>query len=155
MSFLPSGTLDLQNVKFGAWGEPRSYSTPNPVTYRKPRLRDISDGLSKTLLIAERAGRPDWYRRGMPVDPYPYANPNVGMDHHQAAWGISTHYWWLVFWHEQSINETNATGIYSFHTSGANVGLADGSVRFLLEDIDQEILNAMATRSAGDMVTLD
>lgn len=148
--FLPSGTVDLQNVKFGAWGEPRSYYTQNSISYRKPRLKDISDGLSHTILIAERAGRPDLYRRGMSVDPYPYSDPSKGMDNHQAAWGISTHFWWLVFWHEQSINETNAKGIYSFHTSGANVGLADGSVRFLSEDTDQGILNALATRSAGD-----
>ncbi|OYW12262.1 MAG: hypothetical protein B7Z55_18425, partial [Planctomycetales bacterium 12-60-4] len=38
VSFKPSGTFDLQNVKFGAWGEPRSYyafQTSN--TFRKPR----------------------------------------------------------------------------------------------------------------------
>ena len=77
------------------------------------------------------------------------------MDLHQAAWGISTHIWWLVFDHDQAINDTNATGIYSFHSSGANVGLADGSVRFLSETIDQETLNALVTRSAGDIASVD
>ncbi len=157
VSFKPSGTLDLQNVKFGAWGEPRSYSANQSKSkgYRKPRLRDLTDGQSSTVLVAERAGRPDWYRRGKAVDPYPYSNPESGMDHHQAAWGISTHFWWLVTWHEQSINESNANGIYSFHAAGANVGLADSSVRFLSESMNQDTLNALLTRASGEIVSLE
>jgi prepilin-type processing-associated H-X9-DG protein len=77
------------------------------------------------------------------------------MDLHQAAWGISTHIWWLVFDHDQSINATNTTGIYSFHNGGANVGMADGSVRFLSETIAQETLNALVTRSGGEIVSTD
>jgi len=111
-------------------------------------------GLSNTMLVGERAGRPDLYRRGKPVDPYPYSRPDMGMDHHQAAWGISTHIWWLVFQHDQAINDTNATGLYSFHPSGANVAFADGSVRFLSEHTDTKTLSAMATRSANDSVNL-
>ncbi|QDU75466.1 hypothetical protein Pan97_24980 [Bremerella volcania] len=149
--FKPSGTVDLQNIKFGAWGEPRSYNPlPAKDAYRKARLRDVSDGQSNTILVAERAGRPDWYRKGEPVDVYPYDDPTTGMDHHQAAWGVSTHFWWLVFGHEEGINESNSGGIYSFHAGGANVGLADGSVRFLPESIDQETLNALVTRASGD-----
>lgn len=77
------------------------------------------------------------------------------MDIHQAAWGISTHIWWLVFDHDQAINDTNATGIFSFHSSGTNVGLADGSVRFLSDTMAQETLNALVTRSAGDDATAE
>jgi prepilin-type processing-associated H-X9-DG protein len=147
--FHPSGTTDLQNVKFGAWGEPLSYNYPTPISYRQARLSDITDGLSNTILIAERAGRPDLYERGKDVDPYPFDDRGDGMDHHQAAWAISTHFWWLTFWHEQGINETNR-GIFSFHASGANIGFADGSVRFLSESIDQTALNALVTRAEGD-----
>ncbi|WDI42117.1 DUF1559 domain-containing protein [Bremerella sp. P1] len=156
VSFKPSGTTDLQNIKFGAWGEPRSYfSAARKNQYRQARLRDLSDGQSSTILVAERAGRPDWYRKGEPVDTYPYDDPTRGMDHHQAAWGISTHFWWLVVWHEQGINESNSNGIYSFHSGGANVVLADGSVRFLPESMDQETLNALVTRGGGDVAVVD
>ena len=156
VSFRPSGTIDLRNVKFGAWGEPTSYiPSAKPIDYRRPRISGISDGQSNTILFAERAGRPDLYERGKNVDPYPFDDRTNGMDHHQAAWGISTHFWWLVFWHEQGINDTNRTGIFSFHASGANVGLADGSVRFLGETTDQDVLNALATRASGDVVSLD
>lgn len=152
VSFHPSGTTDLHNVKFGAWGEPLSYNYPTPISYRRARLSDITDGLSNTILIAERAGRPDLYERGKAVDPYPFDDRGDGIDHHQAAWAISTHFWWLILWHEQGINETNR-GIYSFHASGANVGFADGSVRLLSEEIDQTSLNALVTRAEDDIAS--
>jgi hypothetical protein len=57
--------------------------------------------------------------------------------------------------HEQGIKETNRTGVFSLYASGAYDGLADGSVRFLSESVDQATLNALATRSAGDVVFLD
>ena len=122
------GSADLRGIRFGVWGEPQyNPNTGKSLGYRMTRFRDVSDGLSNTMLVAERAGRPDLYRRGKPVDPYPNSRPDMGMDHHQAAWGISTHIWWLVFQHDQAINDTNATGLYSFHPSGANVAFADGS----------------------------
>lgn len=154
--FKPSGTTDLQNIKFGAWGEPRTYdSFAPPNAYRQARLQDLHDGQTNTILTAERAGRPDWYQRGKPVDPYPFSKPGIGMDHHQAAWGVSTHFWWLVFSHDESINQSNAKGIYSFHAGGAYAGMADGSVRFLSESMDQNTLNALATRASGEVVSTD
>lgn len=152
---LTEGSGDLSGIKFGPWGDTRYDINRKPIAYRPGRFAKVSDGLSNTILIGERAGRPDWYRRGEATEPYPYLKPNMGPDHHQAAWGISTHIWWLVFGHEQSINDTNAKGIYSFHKAGANAGMADGSVRFLSESMDQEVLNAMVTRSEGDSVVAD
>jgi len=137
-------------VRFGPWGKVQYRANLDPVSYDPGKFASVSDGLSNTILIGERAGRPDWHRRGREVDSYPYSNSDYAIDHYQAAWGISTHFWWLVFNRDQGINETNARGIYSFHHAGANVGLTDGSVRFLSDTIDQEALNALITRSAGD-----
>jgi len=146
---------DLRAVKFGAWGEPKySVTVLNPISYRTARLRDVSDGLSNTILIGERSGRPDVYGRGQVVIPY-YSGSQDHGDLHQPARGISTHIWWLVSGSESPINSSNLNGIFSFHAMGANVGLADGSVRFLSEDLDQNTLNALQTRSAGDIATPD
>lgn len=146
------------SIKFGAWGEPTYSDGINLVkSIRTARFRDIRDGLSKTMLIGEKAGRPDLYEKGKAVDPYPYSYspPNIApIEPQQTAWGISTHIMWLVLESFQ-VNQTNATGIFGFHKSGANAGFADGSVRFLSEDTDVNTLRAMVTRSAGDRVELE
>ena len=158
--FPPSPTMansaDLRGIRFGVWGEPQYDSKTRKITrVRTARFRDVSDGLSKSIMVGERAGRPDLYRRQKLVNPYPYSNSDDVMDHHQAAWGISTNIWWLVFGYDQSINQTNSNGLFSFHISGANIALADSSVRFLSEQTDVKTLQALATRSGGDEVRLD
>lgn len=151
---LASGTTSLQNIQFGVWGEPDSYLRIS-TNYRKPRLRDVTDGLSQTILVAERAGRPDLYERGKPVNPYPFTNtPGFGMDNHQASWAISTHFWWLVQTARSGINYRNLD-IFSFHSGGANVAFADGSVRFLSETMVPETVNDLITRSGNETVTLE
>jgi len=149
-------SADLSIVRFGAWGEP-TYDKANghALRYRKARLADVTDGLSNTILVGERAGRPDLYRRGKPVDPYPYSKPGEGTDHHQAAWALSTHFWWIVFWKDQPVNATNGTGIFSFHPGGANVALADGSVRFLKDSTTPAVLTGLATRSGSEAVATE
>ena len=137
-------------VRLGPWGGVQYSDNLTPISYATGRFAKVSDGLSNTILIGERAGRPDLYRRGEEVVPYPYSDFDYTIDHHQAAWGISTHIHWLFSRRDQAINDTNERGIYSFHQGGANVGLADGSVRFLSETMDQETLNALVTSSAGD-----
>lgn len=142
--------VNYRGVRLGPWGAVQYAGNLEPMSYAPGRFARVSDGLSNTILIGERAGVPDWYRRGKAVEPYPYQNVDNGIDHHQAAWGISTHIHWLFSRRDQAINDTNERGIYSFHQGGANVGLADGSVRFLSEMMDQETLNALVTSSAGD-----
>ena len=147
----------LSGVAFGAWGEPiqRAGST-YPSGYRKARLSDVKDGLSNTALIGERAGRPDCRSQGRVVVPYqdPFDTRGCG-DSHQAGWGISTHFPWLVFTEGQGVNRTNATGFYGFHPGGAAVAMGDGSVRGLRETTSPVILRALATRAGGEMDRLD
>jgi type II secretory pathway pseudopilin PulG len=144
-------TVDYTSVRWGAWGEPLY----DPLTdtsrgFRKARFASIIDGLSKTLLIGERGGRPDIFDRGRAEVPFPYEGYDNAPDWHQAAWAISTYWWWLVFWHQQGVNETNRTGIYGFHHGGANVALADGSIKFLIDSISPTVLQSMATRAELD-----
>ena len=151
---LAGGNL-FTNTRYGVWGEPRyAWTLLKSLGYRAARLSDASDGLSNTLLIAERAGRPDYYEGGELKNPFPYRETDPGADHHQAAWGVSTHFAWLLNGPEQSINQRNSDGIYSFHRGGANVAMADTSTRFLAEATDPQVLAALISRADGDVAEL-
>lgn len=50
------------------------------------------------------------------------------------------------------INGNNDAEFYSFHTGGAMFLLADGSVRFISENISMETMAALITRSGGEVV---
>jgi prepilin-type processing-associated H-X9-DG protein len=116
------------------------------------RLTDITDGTSSTLLVVEDAGRPKLWRAGRYVPgPFAFGGP----------WASSAN---AVFLSGASadgrespgpcaVNCTNDRQIYSFHTGGANVLFADGSVHFLKAGIDIRVLARLATRAGGEVVT--
>jgi prepilin-type N-terminal cleavage/methylation domain-containing protein len=122
------------------------------------RLADINDGLSNTMLITEQAGRADFYIRGR-MQP-----SNAGLSQ-ATSWGS-----WPSFQVFQvqiagadgitrdgpggtcTINCNNSQGIYSFHPGGAYTVLADGSVRFLNESLDAQVLIAMVTINGREII---
>jgi prepilin-type processing-associated H-X9-DG protein len=116
------------------------------------RLKDIPDGASKTILIAEHAGRPILWRAGRPV-PGVYAVA--------AAWVGGT----LTFGQGSTpdgatkpgpcaINCTNDREVYSFHPDGANAVFVDGSVHFLNADIDIRVFARLVTRAGQEVVVM-
>jgi prepilin-type processing-associated H-X9-DG protein len=46
-------------------------------------------------------------------------------------------------------------GLSSFHPGGANVGFADGSVRFVKSSTAMQIIWALGTRAGGEVVSSD
>ncbi|MGB0741498.1 MAG: H-X9-DG-CTERM domain-containing protein [Planctomycetaceae bacterium] len=50
------------------------------------------------------------------------------------------------------INAINVSEVFSFHTGGAQFALADGSVRFVSENIDTAVFVSVCTRSGGEIV---
>ena len=51
------------------------------------------------------------------------------------------------------MNCNNLNGdIYAFHTHGANIAFADGSVRFIPETVDVVYLAALVTKEGGEVV---
>lgn len=145
------GAHDQRGVQFGAWGEPEYDDEANQVLgYRIAKMSHLIDGVSKTMLITERAGRPNEYNNGTLVETWSFGEGS--MDNHQAAWGISTHTGWIQKRESFGVNQSNVHGPYSFHSSGANVVMADGSVRYLSEELNEVTLNALITRAGNEIV---
>jgi prepilin-type N-terminal cleavage/methylation domain-containing protein/prepilin-type processing-associated H-X9-DG protein len=51
-----------------------------------------------------------------------------------------------------AVNCSNFRGLYAFHSNGANVAMADGSVRLLTTDTSPRTLMALCTRRNGEVI---
>ncbi|HMO86454.1 MAG TPA: DUF1559 domain-containing protein, partial [Lacipirellulaceae bacterium] len=111
------------------------------------RMKDITDGSSNTLMIAEDAGRPSLYTRGregnaqgVPMNVFAgcgWADPDSGFT-------INTF--------NPVINRHNDSEIYGFHTAGAMVCFADGHATMISENLDAAVVIAITSRSGDEIV---
>jgi prepilin-type N-terminal cleavage/methylation domain-containing protein len=114
----------------------------------QPSLREIVDGMSQTILLAELAGEPDSI-----VIENGYVEvkdfPNGGGAWLIAIGGGSTGFAPDI----RHINWNNSNSMFfAFHPGGCFVAMADGSSHFLAEETDYKVLQAMVTARAGDTV---
>jgi prepilin-type N-terminal cleavage/methylation domain-containing protein/prepilin-type processing-associated H-X9-DG protein len=140
-------------VRWGIWGwavfDKKTTAGAKLMRYRNGKFSDITDGLSNTLAVVERGGKPIDLLDGKPqISP---DNPNAEYPG-QVGWSASNSFSWAINGDGVGVNDSNARGIYSFHPGGANVGIADGSVRFLSESMDFDSLVALFGRSDGGHV---
>jgi prepilin-type N-terminal cleavage/methylation domain-containing protein/prepilin-type processing-associated H-X9-DG protein len=112
------------------------------------KLNTIKDGSSNTILVVEAGGRPDLWLSGKKV---PGGEGTVW----KCGWGDPFNRFALGDDSNdcptQTINCSNDGGIYSFHSGGANLLFADGSVRFVSESIAPRSMAAFVTAFAGDL----
>lgn len=94
-------------------------------------IRQITDGTSSTLLLVEACGRKIVWTEPRDVDV-------TELELRINAPG----------------NESGTSNglISSYHAQAAHVALADGSIRFMSEDISPDVLRALTTADAGDPV---
>src|SRR5262249_35130190 len=136
----PGGPLD----------EKGNYEGVFPVNHTRC-IDDIHDGTSNTILMAECAGRPQLWqgRREGPnkwLSGGPWASRNLLWCRGATADGAA-------FFGTCAVNCTNDREVYSFHTGGANVVFADGSVHFLKADLGIRVFAQLATRAGGEVVS--
>lgn len=136
------------------------------------KLGAITDGTSNTILVAERTGGPRIYigsktvnLTGLPFNP---------IETNGGGWGdvLNGENWlsgalnpgsydsanpmtFINFFQQEGpciVNCTNIRGrsLHSFHTGGAQIGLADASVQFLSSSVDAYVMAALITRSKGE-----
>ena len=101
-------------------------------------LRKIVDGLSKTALLVEQAGKPV----GLGADPNAAGHPPS-----EGAWATCDY----GSFYGSGVNFHNFRDPFGFHR-GAMVAMADGAVAVLPEGIPREIMVALFSRDGGEIM---
>lgn len=143
----------------------------NPLAEKndKTAWSSFVNGVSKTILVDEMAGRPVLWRKGkrdtLTVNAY---GTNEVESPECSAWAAvpSTK---LTAWCEDGLQQAshngspkyfervvNATnnGVYSFHIRGVNAVMADSTVRFISQDIVPEVYLSHSTREGDEAFSL-
>ena len=115
----------------------------------------VTDGMSKTFMLFESAGRPLNYdqNRAMIQDMRTLAPPN----NRGFRWADPSTYALIGNSADPAcpltsvMNCNNFQGIYSFHTNGVVQLMGDGSAFFMNENIDIDTFISLFTRSADDL----
>jgi prepilin-type N-terminal cleavage/methylation domain-containing protein/prepilin-type processing-associated H-X9-DG protein len=124
----------------------------------RPRITDIGDGTSNTILFVEDGGRQDIYARGKLVLSGLQAIQAGDLN---AAWadyntkvtveGFSGD--GLVYGGGCCVVNCNNVGeVYSFHNGGANTLRGDGSVFFMTASIPPAVLAALISANGGEVI---
>lgn len=122
------------------------------------RMRDVTDGTSNTIMITEHllvpdpSGERDWHGRM-------YRGSWVGVTSSTANPPNTTVADTLVRCTSTitvpcTNNSTGSNAMYvrSIHTGGAHVGMADGQVRFVSNNISTQIFQGLGTRNGSETI---
>lgn len=126
---------------------------------RVTRLREVADGMGKTILAIESAGRPLVYRgSGMPV------NGGSGFEINRGSgWADSLGPFKVGAFKEDGtagaaanagvpFGVTNDGAPLAFHRGGVNAVFGDASARYLEPDIEIGVFCSLVTRAGGETV---
>lgn len=112
--------------------------------YEPIKLRTVSDGMSNTFMIGENVVEQDFH------------SVAFFADGSWASCGIPLNFFLVGV--EQDVIKSerwyDVRGFKSLHPGGAQFVMGDGSVHYIVEDIDPVIYRGLATRAGGEVVTL-
>ena len=158
----PAGVRSTQYTGGFVSPQPDDTSGVFPSGMNKPvSVLGITDGTSNTMLLVECGGRPNFWRNGkQKVETNP-ATANNSL----SGWAEFNSWEVRGFRRDGTDTDTSAAGgecmigcnnfqtIYGFHSRGANVCMADGSVRFLRDETPAAVVAALVTKSGGEVIT--
>lgn len=122
------------------------FSMGNAAWYYASRIRDVTDGSSNTILLGEVRPEGNSYFGMFAIQAYGFATAyKINSTLRLPPTGTIPHYGY------PSGLQYNA-GMGSAHVGGAHVCLADGSVRFLSDNISFATLNYLSHKSDGNTV---
>ena len=132
------------------------------------KFTDILDGMSSTIMLAEDTTRPEfWAGRKLGPDFLPSTGGNFGVSNgvvRGAAWADPSNTIPMHGFTKDGlrspgpcpINCTNNNEMFSMHMAdGVNIVLADGSVRFLVDTTDIDIVASLITVHGGEIVDVE
>ena len=137
----------------------------DPTKQRRVKIAEVIDGLSKTILFVEEAGKQSQFFKGKLV---PVSNPNndVSLNSLYLEWGVARKTRGLAGTSGATRSDREQTGCsiiniwneynpYSFHPQGVSYVRGDGSVAFMSQDIDPAVYCAMVSRDGGEPLSAD
>jgi prepilin-type processing-associated H-X9-DG protein len=124
-------------------------------------VRKVTDGMSKTFMFFESAGRPLLFNnQQIQIGEMATMSPGGGLQGYQdthwadpdvyALWGNSPTTTGCGI--DTIMNCDNYAEIYSFHTGGAIILFGDGSADLVSETTDVDTFVSLITRAADDVV---
>ncbi len=118
-------------------------SSDYPVNRRLMKFRHVKDGLSRQLLLGEQSY--ECSRMAWAPSIGSYVDPGLGVN---AVWRVSGHpfpadcIWMMAFLAEPY-------SMHSYHPAGAMCAIADGSVHFISETVNEQLVLDMAHINNG------
>jgi len=176
-SFNTAASLPAGTVAAGP-GPTESWSNCGATALRpKISLSKVKDGTSKTIMLAECAGREDVWRgrKRYPADANDVSGNANCARARGGAWATNDNPYAFgeslvsgctvassptsgtIPTSLMAVNGSNEWGwlIYSFHPAGAHVVMADGATQLVAEGTSVIVLGQLATRNGGETTTAD
>jgi len=125
------------------------------VTNMRLRFGNITDGTSNTIALAEDAGRPQRWQKGVLINPQVANSAASWADRNNLIAPTGALPDGSARNGPCPMNCTNNNELYAFHTGGVNTVFADGSVHYLRQSITLSTLAALITRAGGETLKGD